>query len=726
MAKKTTWLKLFCSLSGLSVIPSSCFNPESFFSFKNESDTIKLSNITSNDLTVSDKLTHNDLLASNITSSNFSQYFELKLVQKADEQQDLNNLVDIKVGGFSADDSNGILSFIVTLEKKNSNPVEFKQVSLEINGFLKKQEPVSQPKNDTDNVKKPENSNNDESTDTTPPPTSDEPSTDQEKNPNSSDESSTDQQKTPNSDESTTDQSSSPTTVDETKKPEPSSSETKLRVFSDQEIYKKIYDRTFSLEFYTRYTRKNSSNSNIEQLYYLNNGTGWLLDYQVSPENPDLYRLFLATNLHVAQTLWNKNDFDRPVTDLESAPETIGFSLGKSDQVEFSAQNSSLNNSVVKYATLLDNTAFYNRVPNRANSWRVSSQRLTIPQTVFAAVDFVNDQQTTQELSSYWANQFKTQFVNNRLDDKNLLEHTYPKDAESRTKIADKYLEQGIGLYKDFAVLSVIVNLSPKMLANESAQRYNASRLLRKYVLEAIHELNESSRLAKLPGQLNLTNLDLPYVDLDYPSIEQNQPNAYSFEEINKAYIAGYPGVENSSNASRVNFRWVQNNLNKDPNYQLKPNINSGLVNKTQDITGLIQYYHNKYYHQYGITQEVLRSSLRSGSSGSVVYSKYGLPFGIFWGGYNGGDPQQEENNRGLFDYLANDTKKSLNINVRYSNPNRASRFKINIEPYNLIDGTNKQKYPNQTNSYREALAKYLVWSQNNNFSNSTYLFSHP
>ncbi|SYV95017.1 Uncharacterised protein, partial [Mycoplasmoides gallisepticum] len=248
------------------------------------------------------------------------------------------------------------------------------------------------------------------------------------------------------------------------------------------------------------------------------------------------------------------------------------------------------------------------------------------------------------------------------------------------------------------------------MLANETAQRYNGSRLLRKYVLEAIHELNESSRLAKLPGQLNLTNQDLPYVDLDYPSIDQNQPNAYSFEEINKAYIAGYPGVEDSSNSSRVNFRWVQNNLNKDPNYQLKPNINSGLVNKTQDITGLIQSYHNKYYHQYGITQEVLRSSLRSGSSGSVVYSKYGLPFGIFWGGYNGGDPQQEENNRGLFDYLANDTKKSLNINVRYSNPNRASRFKINIEPYNLIDGTNKQKYPNQTNSYREALAKYLVW----------------
>lgn len=712
MAKKTTWLKLFCLLSGLSVISSSCFNLESFFSFKNESDTIKLSNITSNDLTVSDKLTHNDLLASNITSSNFSRYFELKLVQKADEQHDLNNLVDIKVGGFSADDSNGILSFIVTLEKKNSNPIEFKQVSLEINGFLKKQEPVSQPKNDTDNVKKPENSNDDESTDTTPPPISD--------------ESTTDQQKTSDSDESTTDQSSSPTTVDETKKPKPSSSETKLRVFSDKEIYKKIYDRTFSLEFYTRYTRKNSSNSNIEQLYYLTNGTGWLLDYQVSPQNPDLYRLFLATNLHVAQTLWNKNDFDRPVTDLESAPETIGFSLGKSDQVEFSAQNSTLNNSVVKYATLLDNTAYYNRVPNRANTWRVSSQRLTIPQTVFAAVDFVNDQQTTQELSSYWANQFKTQFVNNRLDDKNLLEHTYPKDVESRTKIADKYLEQGIGLYKDFAVLSVVVNLSPKMLANESVQRYNGSRLLHKYVLEAIHELNESSRLAKLPGQLNLTNQDLPYVDLDYPSIDQNQPNAYSFEEINKAYIAGYPGVEDSSNSSRVNFRWVQNNLNQDPNYQLKPNINSGLVNKTQDITGLIQSYHNKYYHQYGITQEVLRSSLRSGSSGSVVYSKYGLPFGIFWGGYNGGDPQREENNRGLFDYLANDTKKSLNINVRYNNPNKVSRIKINIEPYNLIDGTNKQKYPNQTSSYREALAKYLVWSQNDNFSNSTYLFSHP
>ncbi|QMT98386.1 hypothetical protein H3143_02690 [Mycoplasma tullyi] len=707
MVRKTTWLKLFCLLSGLSVISSSCFNPESFFTSKKNADDINVNNITSNDLAVNDKLNHKDLLASNITSSNFSKYFGLKLIQKADEKIDPNDLVNFKVGGFSADDSNGILSFIVTVERKNSSPIEFKQVSLEINGFLKKKierEPSqesSSPNSETGEPNDSQASNNEH----------------------------TDQPVIIHPGESTTETEPTPpsTTVDKDKQPEPSSSSTKLKIFSDQEIYKKIYDRSFSIGFYTRHWLRDPSDPNLpyKQLLYLSNGTGWLLDYQISPQNPDLYRLFIATNLHVAEGLWNRDDYDHPVldSDIRLKPDTIGFSLGKSEQVNFGPQDSRFSNSSVKYVTYLSNNLFFNSSPNRSSALRVNNQRLSIPETVFTAVDFVNDQQTKNEFSDYWAQQFKGQFVNNRLGDKNLLNSSFPKDPQSRMKIADGYINKGIGLYKDFAVLSFVVNISQKRLTNEPVRSFSSAQTLRKYVLEAVNELNESSKIAKLPGQLNLTNQDVPYVDLDYPSVEANHPNALSIQEIDKAYIAGYPGVGQPGNSRAFSNRWVQNNLNPNPNYQLEPNIKAELVDRYQDLTGLIQSYHNKYYHQYGITQAVLRSSLKPGSSGSVVYSKYGLPFGIFWGGYSG----RGDDGTGVFDYLANDTRKQVTVNVRFGSSRTPRQFKINIEPYNLIDGTNKEKYPNQTNSYRQALPGYLEWADDNRFSkDSTFLFSHP
>ncbi|WP_027121840.1 MIP family Ig-specific serine endopeptidase [[Mycoplasma] imitans] len=684
MLKRSAWFKLFCALSGLSVIASSCGNMKG--SSMNEADAINLSNLTSRDLTVISKEPHDKVLASDINSSNFSNYFDIKLIKQAQQKQDPNTFVDISISDFVADDPNGVLTFSVNLTKKAINPSQTKQITLEIAGFLKKEE--------TESTKDSANS------DTT--------------NKDAATQNVSTNQQNPNTNNSN--------------KPDTSSSGTTLKVFNDQEIYKKIYDRSFSLEFYTHYAYYDKTKSTVDDLYYVTNGTGWLLDYQVDSNNPNLYRLFLATNLHVAQTLWNNNDFDRPVTDLDPKPETVGFSLGKSENPLFTAQNSRVNNSPVKYVSILDNQKFYDRLPNKNNVLRVDDRRLNIPKTIFAAVDFVNDQTTKEEFSSYWRDQFKQEFINGTVHDKNILERTYPKDEEERARIADKYIEKGIGLYKDFAVISFVVNISQKWFRGEDIQQYtNGSKLLRKYVLDAIDELKASSEIAKAPGQLNISNPNLPYIDIDYASVKYSRDNALSVDDIGKAYIAGYPGVKDSQQANaKINFRWVQNNINDDPNYQLANNIDSSLIDKTQDFNGLIQPYHNKYYHQYGITQKVERSSLRSGSSGSVVYSKYGLPFGIFWGGYNNISESDPNSNRGLFEYLANDKKILFSLNVNFADTGEQRRYTINVEPYNLIDGTDKTKYPNQTNSYRQSLAKYLASLRNDRFSKSTYLFSNP
>ncbi|MDC4182378.1 MIP family Ig-specific serine endopeptidase [Mycoplasma bradburyae] len=718
MLRKTGWFKLLCGLSAVSVVASSCFDPNKlFFSDKNKVD---VNSITNDDLKIEYKKEHSKIFASQINLDNYQEYFVVKLIKKNDNK-DLTDYVNIDLGDFNADDENGVLSFIVSVSVKNGDPKIKRSYSLEIDGFLKN------PRNN--------NNNNSSNSETTNSPVIIQPNQPKLDKPIQPEIIPPTESKPEMNNDLGNDLSSGNNSGDNLDNSEPDSSETsspsnraEVKVFSDNEIYHKIYKRSFSLQFYTRYNFNDPKDQMNKTLYYVTNGTGWLLDYQKSVLNPNLYRLYVATNLHVAQTLWRANDFDNPINDLEKIPETVGFSIGKSDDVSFYPKPTPSFNKPAKYVTLLEDLPFYNKVPDNQNTYRVSSNRLlTIPRTIFAAVDFVRDEQTKRDFSSLWNSQFKGQFINGGLGGQNLLESAYSDNKQDRERLADQFIQKGIGLYKDFAVISFEVNIAQD-IDSLNPRALIGSKLLRKYVLDAVDELNESVKVAKTPGQYNLTNPNLPYVDIDYPSVKTSTDTAISLDDLHKAYIAGYPGIDEVEDNKSVNrFKWVQNNLSKDSESSLSPNISRNLLGRLQTFNGKIQSYHNKYYHQYGLTQEVERSSLQAGSSGSVVYSKYGLPYGIFWGGYNSGskDGFVAQQERGVFDYLAQSKKTEFKFNIRFDDSDQPMKYKINIEAYNLIDGTDKTKYPNQTNSYREALRKYLA-TKSHEKTKGTFLFPQP
>ncbi|SYV89704.1 lipoprotein, partial [Metamycoplasma alkalescens] len=94
----------------------------------------------------------------------------------------------------------------------------------------------------------------------------------------------------------------------------------------DQEVlYSEIYDRSFSIKFGTK-TKNGEFLSN-------GSGTGWLLDYHQYTNNPNKYKLFFATNLHVLGHFSNSLD-DKLNEDLNyndpSEDKVVGVAIGKS------------------------------------------------------------------------------------------------------------------------------------------------------------------------------------------------------------------------------------------------------------------------------------------------------------------------------------------------------------------------------------------------------------
>ncbi|TNK93665.1 hypothetical protein C4M95_05350, partial [Mycoplasmopsis pullorum] len=146
---------------------------------------------------------------------------------------------------------------------------------------------------------------------------------------------------------------------------------------SPVDIYKEIYDRTFSI----KYAFKETPNGGVIRDIY--QGTAWILDYH-KYQNSNKYKIFMASNMHVLGQMSNTlgTTLDKKLGYFDPTGSTVvDFDLGKTEQTPTNF-GSIPNESYSKYINSRGgNTIYYNS----------KTLGLENPKMVFGAVDYIRD-----------------------------------------------------------------------------------------------------------------------------------------------------------------------------------------------------------------------------------------------------------------------------------------------------------------------------------------------
>ncbi|WFQ90371.1 MIP family Ig-specific serine endopeptidase [Mycoplasma feriruminatoris] len=466
----------------------------------------------------------------------------------------------------------------------------------------------------------------------------------------------------------------------------------KFQTVSAEEIYKELYDRTFSIKFLVKLKNGDVLSNGT--------GTGWLLDYH-KYENQNKYKLFIATNLHVLA------DFSNSLTEEQnkkfnyydpSGNKVVGIGIGKADNVtDFSKKSNKTNllNEVTSF--YLNSKDFENYA--KGDPWTIDkySDALSDSKLVFGAVDFMKKNAVKKHQNTL------------QRDALSYYEYKKKNHLNEDEEIAwdDFFKNKYIPIMVDFGVFEVDIDLS------------KADSTLKSWIESAINGLDRYlARIAKtdnLPNQdKNISNYlqTTDYVSALFKK-DNSENNLYNAKDI---YIAGYP--KNSYRSV-----WMQNN----PIERNSSTLSSGWRNPTNDKTfafaneieekvgrGLNFNIHDNYWHRvfatfYGYQYNVNFSSLYYGASGSLAYNEFGQMIGIY---------NNVKSNVEFGDLLQSATIAPFL---------QSNNIKVNdnvIYAYNLIDGTDKTKYKYQKSSFRENLQK-LYPNGFSDKSKSTKLFKN-
>nr|VZR98233.1 hypothetical protein MF5295_00684 [Mycoplasma feriruminatoris] len=468
----------------------------------------------------------------------------------------------------------------------------------------------------------------------------------------------------------------------------------KFQTVSAEEIYKELYDRTFSIKFLVKLKNGDVLSNGT--------GTGWLLDYH-KYENQNKYKLFIATNLHVLA------DFSNSLTEEQnkkfnyydpSGNKVVGIGIGKADNVtDFSAKNNKTNSSYKVANYYLNSKEFETYAKSDLWTDDKYSDALSDSKLVFGAVDFMHKKTIKHHSSTLLkqATEYYEWKKNNLSEDEKIAWN-------------DFFDRKDIPVMVDFGVFEVDIDLN------------KADYTLKKWVESAIRGLD--SYLARIDKAEILPNQDkkisnylltTDYVSALFDQSDSKQNlNLYNAKDI---YIAGYPKNQYWS-------FWMQNNPIERNSSTLSSGWRNPMVNKKtfafaneieEKVGGGLNFnIHDNYWHRvfatfYGYQYNVNFSSLYYGASGSLAYNEFGQMIGI----YNNvksnvefGDLLQSAT---IAPFLQSDNIKA-NDNVIYA--------------YNLIDGTDKTKYKYQKSSFRENLQK-LYPNGFSDKSKSTKLFKN-
>lgn len=447
----------------------------------------------------------------------------------------------------------------------------------------------------------------------------------------------------------------------------PASKENKSLQITEQDAYKKLEDRSFAIGFNSVDYVKDPNDGdkiNTSVVPFEPTGTGWLLDYawKGGIKDSDELMLYIATNAHVYARAFNamdekyKTKFPEYFTQEDQKQARIdSFSLA------IPKENANLNAIASGTSYGQENSLIYflNTQENsvfdldKANKELhfVGKDLFSNPRTVFVALNIF--------------------------------------DNDDNNKLIDKYNNQAnrklIG--KDFAVFGIKVEYKKLM---EQAKTDDNLKLLLEHIQKAMQSIDNDIDKFKKNQYYNHDQNDVPYLSFDYPSAwaDKNKgkedPNVSL--NIERAYILGFPTVSNRQMLWR--------------NYPLGSNIPQDVFNGASFFKGLPidkPLDENSKASGFGFNAYVDYSSLSFGASGSLVINEYGLPIGIYSTVRSNGD-EKDINNQGGFTFL---------VQVRDDNEKGPA--------HNLIDGTDKAKFPKQVKSYRQNL-KWLSEQDNSEF----------
>ncbi|QGZ97911.1 hypothetical protein GE118_03825 [Mycoplasma sp. NEAQ87857] len=462
---------------------------------------------------------------------------------------------------------------------------------------------------------------------------------------------------------------------------------------SAETIYQEIYDRTFSLQLPTRLNDPTLSNDILSN----NQGTGWLLDYH-RYTNTNKYKLFIATNLHVLGNFSNANS-QQVLNELNYVDPTgntpAGVALGKTEHTPTSfasipnlsySQFINQRGGSVKYygseqffTTDRGFSSTYNSTTYTPNVYTSS------PQIVFAAVDYISDKAYNQfkpMIDTLW-NTYKQQYPDSEA-------------VEGYNKLTNKK----IPFYTDFGVIEFDVDLD------------HADETFRGWINKAVSAVDNyiaRTKQSGLPNTLTGSN----FMTLDYLSkgrdLSQTNPEyAFGLSNAKNIYIAGYPRNTDGTTL------WMQNNpTERNGNtisYFRPPKNVDAFAYSTNDANSKIEVgnisiytdvWNRPFVDFYGFNYNIRFSSLFFGASGSVAYNDFGEIVGI----YNNTSQSTK-----FGDLLKSATFAPFLQTANISTPIGT------IYAYNLIDGTDKNLFPEQTHSFRDNLR--LIYK--NGFSDGT------
>ncbi|QKT05714.1 MIP family Ig-specific serine endopeptidase [Mycoplasma sp. OR1901] len=450
------------------------------------------------------------------------------------------------------------------------------------------------------------------------------------------------------------------------------------------DIYKEIYDRTFSVKFGVNLEKNNDS------FLASSAGTTWLLDYHKEDENK--YKLFFATNLHVIGML--SNTLDNSIAETLNYVDERGFeansiSIGKSNVPikDFSPKNNNFpygGYEDYKATWLTNNEYFTNREKSDEDASRTTKATegaISKPKLIFAGYDFIKH----EYIDKYQEDaKRKTQ---EKLD--SLANTSYdPDDKSSEVWALNNTLKNNkyIPFYTDFAVFEIDVDFT-KMTSNYAEWFKNAIKALDKYI-----ERNSKNITPNQDKSISKYMLTTDYITAEKQTGTDNLKNSKNI------YIGGYPAYESSFSS------WSQNNpveRNSDETWYNRAPKNSeafGLPSRSYEekmtnnnFSPYTTVFGKTLADFYGFIHSIHFSSLYYGASGSVVYNEFGQIIGAY-SGVSSKVKYGDLSSISSFTPLLLSEDYTLNNNT--------------IKAYNLIDGTDKTKYEGQIASYRENLRK--------------------
>lgn len=502
-------------------------------------------------------------------------------------------------------------------------------------------------------------------------------------------------------------------------------------LLSEEELQKRLWNRSFSLSYINSCIR----NVKNEEMNFGEIGrTIWLLDYAYDKTN-NRYKLFFGTNLKTANELryfglFSTDEFAYGQF-KSNKRENANIFLGKSINPFSSNKN--------KYGVFFSKKGVTRKLredilngKKEVGNSSLWSQIIDSPKITFAAVDFMK-QDATKDIDFHWLKKY-TIFQYIFQEPKFESEKDFEKIEEILEIPADYRMQE----FRDFAVIEM--NFNAKKITeilnslDKSSQDYLDLSLYKKLIFNAIQEVDSTQEEQKRFNFKNKDNSSNNFWD----TIDRASALLVSQTKTNKNVVPFIPSVFGGYTVQE----FVDKNVSGQEEYlEFSKRVISDIGDEkltfvSSGASG--EEFRDTFYHRFGFLNQIYQRD-ESKNSGTLVLNNQGVPVGITTGRYVIWDYKNKEKRVPMWiesyeefnqvlplDFVEKDGEAvAMRSFFSFLFPKYSSveNFVYKTPSFNLIDGTDSEKYPLQKKSYRSALMALYPNGVFNDGDTSTALF---